>query len=310
MQLSIVTTMYCSGQYVEEFYSRICAVAKSITDNFEIIFVNDGSPDNALDLAIEIQKKDSKVKLIDLSRNFGHHKAMMTGLAHARGENIFLIDIDLEEEPEWLERFWHELNESDHMDMVYGIQERRKGGFFERSSGALFNIFFNLFSDVKLDNNQTVARLMSKRYVHSLLQFTERELVFAGLCELTGYNQGSIFVQKGSKASSTYNLFRKAELAINYITSFSSKPLALIFYLGLVVTCAASFFALKTLFIKIVYGIPVEGWTSIIISIWFLGGILMFSLGILGIYLSKIFIEVKRRPYTIIRAIYERDDEI
>lgn len=109
MDLSIVTTMYYSASYLKEFYSRICAAAKEITDNYEIIFVNDGSPDDSLDIAISLYEEDKKVRIVDLSRNFGHHKAIMTGLAYAKGDLVFLIDCDLEEEPELLIKFYKEM---------------------------------------------------------------------------------------------------------------------------------------------------------------------------------------------------------
>ena len=108
MDLSIVTTLYCSAPYLEEFYARACTAAERVTRSFEIVFVNDGSPDNSLEIALSIYKRDPRVRVIDLSRNFGHHKAMMTGLAHARGDLVFLLDSDLEEEPELLEKAFPE----------------------------------------------------------------------------------------------------------------------------------------------------------------------------------------------------------
>src|SRR5256885_14440017 len=145
MKLSIVTTLYYSAPYLDEFYDRACAAAEKFTRDFEIILVNDGSPDNSLEVALSIYQKDHRVKVIDLSRNFGHHKAMMTGLAHASGELVFLIDCDLEEEPELLERFHRELIASG-ADVVYGVQQKRKGDLFERVSGTLFFKLFNALS--------------------------------------------------------------------------------------------------------------------------------------------------------------------
>ncbi len=309
MKLSIVTTMYCSEAYIVEFYERISSAAEMITEDYELIFVNDGSPDKSLEIAISLHKKDLKVRVIDLSRNFGHHKAIMTGLAHASGDQIFLIDCDLEEDPSWLNLFMQELNDSPGVDVVYGVQRQRKGEYFEKISGALFFDFFNLLSDVKVPKNQTVARLMTKRYVNSLLQFSERELVFVGLCELAGYSQKRVYVNKGHKNCSTYNLSRKIDMAINFVVSFSSRPLVLIFYLGLFVTMISAVCAVYIVCSKVLFGIPVDGWASIVTSIWFIGGLLMFSVGIVGIYLSKIFIEVKNRPFTVIRNIYSSSND-
>jgi putative glycosyltransferase len=142
MRLSIVTTLYYSAPYIEEFYERICKAARKITDDIEVIFVNDGSPDNAFQKAISLCEKDKIAKVIDLSRNYGHHKAIMTGLAHADGDLVFLIDCDLEEKPEYLETFYREMVSSG-ADVVYGIQEIRKGGVREKITGAVYWKLFN-----------------------------------------------------------------------------------------------------------------------------------------------------------------------
>jgi putative glycosyltransferase len=304
MDLSIVTTLYRSAPYLEEFYARTCAVAERMASNFEIILVNDGSPDNSLELALSLYGKDPRVRVIDLSRNFGHHKAMMTGLIHARGDQVFLLDSDLEEEPELLERFGQELRASG-ADVVYGVQEKRKGELFERVSGALYFKVFNLFSTQHIPPNHITARLMTHEYVAALMQHKEREFVMSGLWALTGFNQVPITVRKHHKAVSAYGLRRKISHLVNAITSFSAKPLVLIFYLGCFISFAAAVAALDLIVRKVFLGTLLGGWSSLIVSIWLLGGITIFCVGVIGIYLSKIFIEVKQRPYTIIKEIYE-----
>ena len=153
MKLSVVTTLYYSSKYIEEFYSRISIEAQKITNNYEIIFVDDGSPDDSLSKSIKLCEKNSHVKVIELSKNFGHHKAIMTGLNHARGDFVFLIDIDLEEEPELLGKFWEELKKNNGIDAVYGTQQIRKGYLFERVSGWFFYKIFNYFSEIKIPKN-------------------------------------------------------------------------------------------------------------------------------------------------------------
>ena len=143
MKLSIVTTLYGSAAHINEFYERSLLVARELAgEEFEIIFVNDGSPDNSLEIGLSLMEQDEKIKIIDLSRNFGHHKAMMLGLEHAQGKLIFLIDIDLEEQPEWLISF-NSLMLSENADVVYGVQASRKGNFFERISGYFFYRLFD-----------------------------------------------------------------------------------------------------------------------------------------------------------------------
>src|SRR5262245_15015952 len=141
--LSIVNTLYQSEGFITEFHARCTAAATRLAaSSYEIIFVNDGSPDQSLQKAIDLHAHDPHVRVIDLSRNFGHHKALMTGLAHARGELVFLIDSDLEEDPEWLPRFREALIATG-ADVIYGVQKARKGGWFERTSGDLFFRVFN-----------------------------------------------------------------------------------------------------------------------------------------------------------------------
>lgn len=303
MTLSIVTTLYDSAPYLEQFYLRACAAAEQITHGYEIILVNDGSPDNSLDIAISIHLRDKRVRVIDLSRNFGHHKAMMTGLAHARGDMVFLLDSDLEEEPELLNKFHEELQRTG-ADVVFGVQQKRKGRLFERISGSLYFKVFNLFSTYPIPPNHITARLMTREYVSALMRHQEREFVMSGLWALTGFNQLPITVRKHHKARSAYGLRRKLSHLVNAITSFSNKPLVLIFYLGCFILLLSSIAAADMIIRKILFGTLLQGWASLIVSVWLLGGLTIFCLGLIGIYLSKVFIEVKQRPYTIVRRVF------
>jgi putative glycosyltransferase len=287
-----------------EFYTRIKEEAEKVTENYEIILVNDGSPDDSLDIAISLHEQDGRVGVIDLSRNFGHHKAIMTGLTHAKGALVFLIDCDLEEDPELLGRFYTEFQNS-NADVVYGVQEKRKGGFFERNTGAIYWKLFHLVSSYPMTPNQLVARLMTQRYVANLIEHQEREIFLPGLWAITGFNQVPIMVRKHGKGSSTYTLRLKVSQVVDSITSFSSQPLVYIFYLGSAIMLVSSIAGLYLIVRRLFIGIYLPGWPSLIVSIWFLGGLIVFCLGVIGIYLSKIFMETKRRPYTVIRKIYE-----
>jgi len=307
MKLSIVTTLYKSSKYVDEFYERISKEAHKITNDYEIIFVDDGSPDDSLQKSVALYEKDLKVKVIELSRNFGHHKAIMTGLSHAKGEFVFLIDSDLEEEPELLEHFWKELHKDKNTDVVYGVQESRKGDWFEKLSGVFFWKLINFLSPVKIPINMITARLMTSKYTQSLISYKESEIFIGGIWAHMGYKQKAINVNKGSQSETTYSLKRKLALLVNSITSFSSKPLIYIFYIGFITTFISTVFILKLVVDKLLFGLTFEGWTSLIVSVWFFGGLIILLLGVIGIYLSKIFIEVKQRPYTIVRNFFEKD---
>lgn len=307
MKLSIVSTLYRSAPYINEFSRRAGSAAQSITQDYEIILVNDGSPDDSLLLARALARSDKHITVIDLSRNFGHHKAIMTGLSHSKGEFVFLIDSDLEEPPELLQGFWDSLASDTETDVVYGVQRARKGGLYERVSGSLFYVLFNALSAVKIEKNMSVLRLMTRRYVDSLIQYREQELVFAGVAALAGYQQKSYVFDKLDKGISSYNIIHKLDMVANSIASFSNRPLYYIFYLGLVLTVSSMVLVTYFLGCYFILGNIVSGWTSLIISLWALGGIILLTLGLMGIYLAKMFNEVKDRPYTIVRAIYRGD---
>jgi putative glycosyltransferase len=304
MKISVVTTLYKSEFYVAEFYERCVRTVKKITDDYEIIFVNDGSPDQALQKVLDLQAQDGNIVAVDLSRNFGHHRAIMTGLQHADGDFVFLIDSDLEEEPEILQRYFEEIEQDKSVDVVYGVQEKRKGGAFERLSGQAWYFFFSFLSDIDYPVNSLTARLMSRRYVEAVKEFPERELEIWGVFVLAGFSQKTVIIPKGNKGETSYTLTRKLKVAVNSITSFSSKPLIALFVIGMVMTFISFIFILYLLFQKFVQGGVVEGWTGTLVSIWFIGGLIIFSLGIIGIYISKMFLEIKARPLTIVRKIY------
>jgi putative glycosyltransferase len=309
MKLSIVATLYQSSPYIVEFYQRTCTTARSLVgEDFEIIFVNDGSPDNSLVLAVELSNIDHHVIVVDLSRNFGHHKAMMTGLAHAKGEQIFLIDSDLEEEPEWLLPFSEQLK-TNACDVVYGVQEKRKGGWVESWSGQWFYQFFKALTGLALPKNVVTARLMTQRYVEALLRHTEREVFMAGLWYITGFDQSPFFVKKHSTSETTYTLRKKMSLLVNSVTSFSNAPLIGIFYIGISISLIALLYISYLVLHWLLLAQPVSGWTSVMASIWLLGGMIISFIGVVGIYLSKIFSETKQRPYTIVRHVYAKKQE-
>ncbi len=307
MKLSIVTTLYRSAQFIEEFYERITRSAAQISEDYELIFVNDGSPDNSLKLAVELFERDEKVKILDLSRNFGHHKAMMAGLEYASGQYIFLIDSDLEEEPELLERFWKEYHDDGTVDVVYGVQKKRKGGRVERILGHLFYRFFNYFSEVEIVANHFCARLMSARYVKALIGFKEYHPLMVGLMFLTGFSMKGVHEQKLHKGKSSYTWRRKTSMAVNSIVSFSAKPLKMLAFSGVVLCLFSVCYILYLACLYIAHGGNIAiGWTSLVMTVAFFGGLNLFALGVIGIYIGKIFEQVKGRPYVIIRSVYDQ----
>jgi putative glycosyltransferase len=307
MDISIVTTMYNSAPYLEEFYRRICSVTDKITGDYEVVFVNDGSPDDSMDIVKSLYSKDERVRIIDLSKNFGHHKAIMTGLRYTSGDLIFLIDSDLEEAPEVLEIFFKELQ--DHggaIDVIYGVQKEREGGWFRRFAGGIYYRIFNTLAETYIPRNTCMVRLMTRRYVDCLLHHEEREIVLSGLFQLTGFSQKAVPITKRYKGTTSYNFIRRVRVFIDSITSFSSRPLVIISNLGLGITLFSVFSMAYLIFQKMAFGSTISGWTSLMGSVWFLGGIIILSVGVVGLYVAKVFKETKRRPRTVIRKVYQR----
>ena len=306
MKLSVVATLYQSAPFIAEFHRRVSEAAQRYAgENYEIVLVNDGSPDGSLAIAVELAKSDPRTVVVDLSRNFGHHKAMMTGMAHAKGGHIFLLDSDLEEDPAWLDPF-AAIQQQTGADVVFGVQERRSGRLFEKVSGYFFYRIFRALSGLALPDNVVVARLMTRRYVSALLLHGEREVFIDGLWVITGFKQLPIKITKVRRTGTTYTLRRKLAQFVDSVTSFSNRPLMGILAAGTCISILAFFFIFYLIANRLMWNTPTSGWTSVMASLWLLGGFIMMSLGILGIYISKLFSEVKQRPYTIVREIYGR----
>ena len=306
MKLSIVATLYQSAPYILEFHQRASAAAEQLAgEEYEIVLVNDGSLDNSLNLAVQLTESDGHVVVVDLSRNFGHHKAMMTGLAQSKGALVLLIDSDLEEEPECVITFAAQM-QIQNCDVVYGVQEKRKGDWFERWSGQCFYSLLKVLTGLALPENIVTARLMTRRYVDALLRHKEREVFMAGLWHITGFDQRSQIIKKHSVSATTYTFRRKMALLVNSVTSFSNAPLVGIFYIGVAISLIAVLYIFYLAIQWTFLAKPLSGWTSVMASIWLLGGMVISFIGVVGIYLSKIFSETKHRPYTIVRQVYAK----
>ncbi len=306
VKLSIVTTLFNSAPYIEEFHRRISAEAKRITEDYEIIMVDDGSPDNSLEKAIELLKNDPRLKIIELSRNFGHHKAMMTGIEQACGENVFLIDVDLEEPPELLGEFYTQLSKDD-WDVIYGCQEKRNGEMFKKWGGAISWWLMDMLLPTKIPSNHSTVRLMKSNYVRALVRHREHKTAIGGLWVETGFKQKAIQFNKLFTPTTGYHLKLRVGALLDSVTSFSERPLYIIFFVGLAILFLSTivFIVLLALWCS---GKTPPGWISVLESVWFLGGLAIFCIGVIGLYLSRIFIETKMRPYTIVRQIYSNGD--
>ena len=305
IEISIVSTMYHSRLFLERFLAECLQGLSEIKcTQFEIVLVNDGSPDDSLAYALERRGDISQLVVVDLSRNFGHHHAAQAGLKHAVGSLIFLIDCDLEASPLLLSQFHRKLCET-HCDMVYGYQEGRKGRWIEKLSGGLFWKGINFLSDIKIPENILTERIMTRRFVDALLQMGDFNLFLVGMMSWTGFEQiGLPVVKEQRMGPSTYTLMRRIGLMVNAVSSFSSQPLVWLFNIGLSITLLSFTLVFYLLFKKMVFNDAILGFTSVMVTMFLSLGILTTALGIVGIYLGKVFNQVQNRPNFIVKEIF------
>jgi putative glycosyltransferase len=304
MTLSVVTTLFGSSAYIDEFHRRLTAAITQITDDYEVVMVDDGSTDESLAVARRLVDRDARVTVVELSRNFGHHRAMMAGLDVAKGDFVFLMDVDLEEDPAWITRFWEERLRAE-ADVVYGFQEDRKGGLIERLGGQLHWWVIGALSSHPIPKNLVTARLMTRQYVDALLLHREQKTAIGGLWAITGFRQVGLPVSKQSRGRSSYSLTQRIARGLDGLTSFSEKPLILIFLLGLAIFAAALLGGAYLIVLRLSGVVALSGYSSLMVSIWMLGGLAIACIGIVGLYTARIFIETKHRPYVIVRHTYQ-----
>lgn len=307
MQLSIVTTLYYSLPFLRRFIDEMTEIVNELgIEEYEIVFVNDGSPDNSLDFLIEERKQNNKIRIVDLSRNFGHHYALQAGINFASGEYIYIVDNDLETPSSFLKNCYDRIKENSELDLVYGVQDCRKGHFIEKIGGQLFWKTFNWLSSSHTPANILTECIMTKKFAHELLRLNDANLFLGGMIHWIGLNKEELVVKKGQReGKSTYTFRKRFQLMIQAVTSFSGKPLELLFYLGLFITLCSIIFLIYLIVKKIVLGDAISiGWTSLVgINILSLGLISTF-MGLIGLYIFRIYRQVQGRPNYIIKKIY------
>jgi polyisoprenyl-phosphate glycosyltransferase len=303
--ISIVVPVYNEESNLNLLYERIC---KSLINfKIEIIFVNDGSTDNSYNIIIELLKNDEKIKLINFSRNFGHEAATTAGVENCMGDCAIIIDADLQDPPEIIPemiKLWKNGNE-----VVYGIRDSRDGEtILKKITSNLFYKFIDKFSDTKIPKNTGDFRLIDKKVIEEFKKLKEKNRFFRGLISWTGYKQTGIRFKREKRNSgiTKYNYWKLIKLAIDSITSFSIKPLAIITVTGFIVSLISFFLGIFYIVQRIFFKYPGDGWTSIIVLIIFFGGFQIFISGIIGEYIARMFIEVKNRPLYIIKEIIDK----
>ncbi|OCA88297.1 glycosyltransferase [Bacillus sp. FJAT-27225] len=308
--ISVVVPMYFEELVVNECYARLTSVLDKQEDDYELIFVNDGSKDRTKELLMKIAKEDKKVKIIDFARNFGHQTAVTAGIDFARGDAIVIIDADLQDPPEVIQELVEKWKEG--FEVVYAKRKKRKGEtFFKLITAKYFYRFLNYMSEIDIPKDTGDFRIIDRKVADVFKQMTEKNRFVRGMISWVGFRQTFIEYERDERfAGETKYPFRKmVKFAADGIIAFSTKPLRLVTMIGLVAVLISFLLLLYALIVKI-FGYQVEaGWTSIIVAITFFSGTQLLGLGIVGQYIARIYDESKNRPIYIVRETINIGEE-
>jgi glycosyltransferase involved in cell wall biosynthesis len=311
VEISVVVPMYNEESGVARFFDAVVGVLERVTDRYEIVCVNDGSTDATLDRLRSAQRTNPAIVIVDLSRNFGKEAALSAGLDHARGEALIPIDADLQDPPELIEEFvrlWRE-----GCDVAYAQRRTRTGeGLLKLGSAGMFYRVLNSLSDVPIPKNTGDYRLMDRRVVDALARLPERNRFMKGMFAWVGFRQVAVEFDRDPRqfGVSKWNYSGLWRLAVDGITSFSSRPLKVWTYLGAVVALVAFVYAAFLIVRVLLTGIDVPGYASLIVVVLMLGGLQLIGIGVLGEYVGRIFQEVKGRPVYLVRDCYRAEDPL
>lgn len=302
-EITIVVPVYGCCDSLKALYGRLKESLSVITENFEIILVNDASPDNAWNIIKELAAQDKRVRGINLTRNFGQHKAIAAGLNYAQGNWVVVMDCDLQDRPEEIIKLYNKAQEG--YDAVFGQRIGRQDSRRKRWTSRLFIAVYDYLTDSKTDPTIGNFSIISRKVVNELKRLTEQHHPYTSFVIWLGFKRTYIEIEhaKRETGTSSYNFKRLIELAMDNIVSQSNKLLRMSIKFGFGL---ASFSALYALYIAIKYFMVdevVPGWTSVMVSIYFIGGLLFANLGLIGLYIGKIFDETKNRPLYIIDEI-------
>jgi putative glycosyltransferase len=304
MKLSIVTPLYESSAYIQDLWTALSENARAVVgDNFEIIMVNDGSRDDGLSVARRIADSEPNLSVIDLSRNFGQHAAILAGIERATGDRVFIIDADLEEDACWIQEFSQLMDDTD-CDVVFGVQQTRRGKGPNRWAGSGFYKAYQWLVGHSFVPNQTTARLMNARYTKAILMYPERDVFLGGIMADAGFIQIPHLVDKKRVRPSTYTIASQASQAMTGLLSFSSRPLVVLFAVGILVSAVSAVMAGSLIYQWLGGSTSPSGWRSMIVALLLSTGVLLVAVSLVGLYVAKVFTEVKHRPRSIVRSVY------
>ncbi len=299
--ISVVIPVYKAENCLDELYQRLKTNLEPITTEFEIVLVEDCGGDSSWQVIERLAAADSRVHGIQFSRNFGQHYGITAGLDHCQGDWVVVMDCDLQDRPEEIPHLYAKAQEG--FDIVLALRGTRQDPLLKRISSWLFYKIFSYLADIKYDGDSGNFRIMSRNVVTNFCKMREQLRFFGGLIQWMGFPTASIEVKHSARleGKSTYTFSKLWKLSADTIIAYSDKPLKLSIRLGFLMATVSFSYGAYFLGRALLYGTAVQGWASLIVSLFFIGGIIISILGVIGIYLGKTFDETKRRPLYIVR---------
>jgi dolichol-phosphate mannosyltransferase len=299
--LSVVTPVYKAEKILPELYRRLSAALQSITEDYEIVMVEDCGGDASWAVIVGLAARDPRVKGIKLSRNFGQHPAITAGLDYVNGDWVVVMDCDLQDPPEEIPKLYRRALDGG-FDVVIGRRAGRQDSGIKKAGSKAFYRTFSYLSGTRRDEAATNFRILSRKVVDAFRCLRERHRFFIALIDWMGFSTDGIDVEHAPRyeGKTTYNYRRLTRLAIDTIISYSDRPLELAVYMGFAMSVLSFLIGGVYLLLTLINGSSVSGWPSLIISIYFLAGVNMLSLGVIGVYQARTFDEVKKRPLYLV----------
>ena len=301
MEISVISPCYGAPTLLEELVRQIEKTVSKLTSDYEIILVEDHSPDNSREIITEICRKNKRVKGVFLSRNFGQQYALNAGFDLSTGDYVVTLDCDLQNPPAQIKDLYEKIQEG--YDIVFASRQNRPDNFFMTQGSHLFNKLMGFLTDTKQDESLAEFAIYRRKVIDAMAQMGDYRRYYPLMNQWVGFKTAKVFVNHDERTDgkeSSYSMRKRIELAVTTAVSFSTKSLRLIVYFGVVITLLAIIAALGLVIKTIVRDTPVNGWVTLFVSMWFIAGIMISVMGIIAVYIGSIFDEVKHRPSYII----------
>lgn len=300
IEISVISPIYKGEKMLGELVERTTRALLSITQNYEIILVNDSSPDSSWNIIKQLSTNDKHIKGINLSRNFGQHYAITAGLTYSKGVWVVILDCDLQDRPEEIINLYQKAKEG--YDSVFAMRTERQDNAIKKLQSYLFHATYTYMTGIKYDKSVGNFGIYNRKVINAVLSMGDAIKSFGPMVDWVGYNKSYLPVKHAARAEgkSSFNLIKLIKQASDGIIGFSNKPLYMVMEFGFLVFGIAILMSFFYLFKYLFGGVSVDGFTTIVISLWLLGGIIIMLIGVVGIYIAKIFDRVKQRPSFIV----------